>query len=407
MVLVSAVGKALIQDARDFHLRILQGKPLDGLDTSFCHWLLPRHINAAIGDIVVSAANAKGAAKTFRTVATLGFGMEDAKFRKQFQSSFRSGVSWLVGRSTHLEGAATSLISDGIAFLGTIVGLVYLGDARLFHEIEQWREQIVTEVEKSSGLTALQKSLYLVANVLATNEGKIQSKNQILPEVVAALKAKGILKYSIAPSLEVLESARRTDYERGDICTAAFRLAVLDWLSEFTPVVDLKRVTSQEVADLLHRLQGSFLRWVWENKSRVKGAEPRKWHVENEYHVQALLWVVLSPIFPDLKEEEYLASIAHLQPRADLCIPSLKLVVEVKFWYARQKPQDLIEQISADANLYLQHGSDFNEVIAVVWDDESRVEDHDLFRQGLKRIRGIRDVVFIQKPSVMRETGAH
>jgi hypothetical protein len=134
----------------------------------------------------------------------------------------------------------------------------------------------------------------------------------------------------------------------------------------------------------------------------VKGAEARKWHVDNEYHVQSVLWAVLNPIFPDLKEEEYLASVAHLQPRADLCIPSLKLIIEAKFWYPKQKPQDLIEQILGDASLYLQADSGFNELIAVVWDDESRVEDHDLFRQGLKRVRGMRDVVFIQKPSIMR-----
>jgi hypothetical protein len=401
---VSTLGKTLIRDARDFHLRILQAKATDDLDRVFCHWLL-RHQegDTSIDGLVARAAGAKGAARTFRTIATSGFGMENRDNRKQFGASFRSGVSWLVGRSTRLDGTATSLISDGVAFLGVTSGLHYLADTTLKQQCKEWREQVVAEVEKSSGLTPLQKSLYVAGNILGAADGNTPlSDSQILPEVICALAAKGIIKRSAVPCLEILETARRTDYKRDDICTAAFRLAVLDWLNDFTPVISLKSITSEDVAALLHRAQGSFLRWVWEDKPRVKGAEARKWHVDNEYHVQSVLWAVLNPIFPDLKEEEYLASVAHLQPRADLCIPSLKLIIEAKFWYPKQKPQDLIEQILGDASLYLQADSGFNELIAVVWDDESRVEDHDLFRQGLKRVRGMRDVVFIQKPSIMR-----
>ncbi len=164
-------------------------------------------------------------------------------------------------------------------------------------------------------------------------------------------------------------------------------------------------MTPDDVAKLLHRVQSSFLRWVWEEKPRVKkaGAIPRQWHIDNEYHVQSILWTILSPIFPDLKEEEYTASVAHLQSRADLCIPSLKLIIEVKFWYPNEKPQELIQQIAADASLYLKPDSGFTAMIAVIWDDEARVQDHDLFRQGLKSMRGIHDVILISRPSVMRE----
>ena len=66
----------------------------------------------------------------------------------------------------------------------------------------------------------------------------------------------------------------------------------------------------------------------------------RQWHVDNEYHVQNLLWVLLAPIFPDLDDEQYLTKIGQKNPRADLYIPSMKLIVEAKFLRAGTNAED-------------------------------------------------------------------
>jgi hypothetical protein len=57
----------------------------------------------------------------------------------------------------------------------------------------------------------------------------------------------------------------------------------------------------------------------------------RQWHVDHEYHVQNMLWFLLAPIFPDLDDEQYLTKIGQKNPRADLYLPSMKLIVEAKF----------------------------------------------------------------------------
>ncbi len=41
----------------------------------------------------------------------------------------------------------------------------------------------------------------------------------------------------------------------------------------------------------------SCKRWVWEESARRKGADPTRWLIDNEYHVQSVLWAVLYPIF--------------------------------------------------------------------------------------------------------------
>jgi REase_DpnII-MboI len=91
-----------------------------------------------------------------------------------------------------------------------------------------------------------------------------------------------------------------------------------------------------------------------------------------------LLWAVLAPAFPDLEDEENLPSIGHKKPRADLGIPSLQTIIEVKFLRASgQRPcAQIIEEIAADSSLYLSKPSAYDNIVAFVWDDcASRTEN--------------------------------
>lgn len=110
---------------------------------------------------------------------------------------------------------------------------------------------------------------------------------------------------------------------------------------------------------------------------------------------------MLAPCFPDLKEEEYTPSIGDYQPRVDLCIPSLQLIVEVKFMRASTRPKDIIEQVAADANLYFAAGSQYQHLIPFVWDDARRSEDHSSLEAGLKQIPNVADAVIVSRPGSM------
>ena len=61
----------------------------------------------------------------------------------------------------------------------------------------------------------------------------------------------------------------------------------------------------------------------------------------------------------------------------------------------------MIEEISADASLYLKAGSGFNSIIPVIWDEQSRIEDHAILRRGLNEIRGVIDSIIISRPAKM------
>ncbi len=142
-------------------------------------------------------------------------------------------------------------------------------------------------------------------------------------------------------------------------------------------------------------------RWTWEKRARTRGGESRKWHIDNEYHVQNLLYLLLAPVFLDLTDEDYTPSVGQMHPRADLGIPSLRLIIEVKFMRSNDNPQDMIEQIAADSGLYLVENSSYSQIVAFIWDDSRRSEQHDLLRVGLRQLRGVVDAVIVSRPGSM------
>jgi hypothetical protein len=190
-------------------------------------------------------------------------------------------------------------------------------------------------------------------------------------------------------------------FEEADAVRAAIRLAVLNWLRRDRPVLLPSRATVADVCNLLRRVSAGFLKWTWEEKARTRGGIARKWYVDHEYHVQNVLWLILSPIFPDLRAEDYTPQVGQTQPRADLGIPSLRLIIEVKFLRKSDTISKVINEISADSGLYLTADSIYSEVVAFVWDDARRSEQHDKLVEGLRRISGITDAVVMSRPGVM------
>jgi hypothetical protein len=219
----------------------------------------------------------------------------------------------------------------------------------------------------------------------------------------AALAPTGIFEVGDEQAAEVLSDSLQSTDELSDGFQAALRLSALDWARGRALDMDLHALTVADVVQLLRNVPRVFLRWTWEDKARTnrRGAEPRKWHIENEYHVQSLLFTVLKPIFPELDEEKYLASTGRYQPRADLCLPSLQLLIEVKHWYLGGSVKELTEQVASDHSLYLRPDSPYRSMIAVIWDDGARTEEHAEFEKGLLGLTNMRAVIFISRPSKM------
>jgi len=216
-------------------------------------------------------------------------------------------------------------------------------------------------------------------------EQVIPLANSQRTSLIEALSGYGNLKTNLETHLSKLKAVKE-NYEKGLLISSQSALGSF---------------SLEDVSKLLKRVLAGLRRWTSEGKSRTQGGQPRQWCIENEYHVQNLLYFLLAAVFADIREEEYTRSVGQKKPRVDLEIPSLKLVIEIKFWHRRDRPQKIIGEIAEDTSLYLAQGSPHEQMIAFIWDDSRRTEEHDLLESGLKTLPGIFDVVIVSRPGCM------
>jgi len=93
-------------------------------------------------------------------------------------------------------------------------------------------------------------------------------------------------------------SSEPIPYER-----ALLRSAALNWLVRTAPILTPDRVTVDALVRMLRRVPAGLRKWTWEGTPRTPANPARRWHIDHEYHVRNFLWMVLSPIFPDLDDE--------------------------------------------------------------------------------------------------------
>lgn len=107
----------------------------------------------------------------------------------------------------------------------------------------------------------------------------------------------------------------------------------------------------------------------------VSAAAPSRWLINDERDVQALLWTILAPLYGnDLVDEQYLIPSGQVQPRCDLGILSLKVIVEAKMLRAPADFRAVEEGIAADAGLYFRDLGRFDRMVVFLYDDSDRLQ---------------------------------
>ncbi len=148
---------------------------------------------------------------------------------------------------------------------------------------------------------------------------------------------------------------------------------------------------------MLGRFEDALRRWRWDTGS-VRN--PICWPITSEREVQDIVWLILRSVFDDVVDEDTLPKVGHSTYRADFGIPSLRLLVEVK--YARQAGdfKDLEKEIMEDSVAYLveAHGR-YDRILVFIYDHSSSVQEHGATINALRRLPAIEDVVIVSRPS--------
>lgn len=376
------------------------------LSLAFYHWVLataiPTEQSASMAQEL--CGEIAGGGRSIHAVAALGFLLSlDSTLIEACHESFAQGVDWLVGRNGGSQTAMASLMQP-VAHTGILIGLVAIDDEGRWNKFGAWFASLLGRLQPVlSAEDGWRQELLVMVKV--RSELELHSELQLAPgsACAAVYLAQGLAKSSSALdndfAAQLLDRIRTVVYDEPE--RAVLDLAAFRFLAQGVSQIDLRAPSLEDVGVLLRRLPSGLRRWTWEDQKKTPNSTPQKWAVENEYHFQNLLSVVLAPALPDLRDEEWLASVGQKKPRADLVIPSLHLVIEVKYWREKNAPQDLISQIAEDVSLYLKHGSPYRKVLPVIWDQGRRTEQYDLLIAGLCEIRDVVNPVVIAQPAFM------
>lgn len=346
----------------------------------------------------------------YPAVAYLGFQLDKRGVAEEGTlQSFIAGLTRMRSRTaTQLETVA----ADDVAVLGIACGIAKIGayDPAADDGAAAWFSDLVARAPDSNLWTSRLRSLaveLLDPKGLLKVSPDLQNPDEAALEL--ALSSVWPAAFQSAAWLAPESQATLLRYlltepapQPGELERSAVWLKALDVIVNRTCQALVPTVS--ETVRLLSRIQHSLKRWVWKEKSLRKSALPSRWLIDNEYDVQALLWAILYPVYgPDLVDERYLEAWGFKQPRLDLGIKRLKLIIEVKFAREPNDFKEFEEQVGGDLGIYFKNTEQFDRMVVVVYDDcdVAHMERYESLRNALMQRDEIEEVIFIRRPSMI------
>ena len=77
-------------------------------------------------------------------------------------------------------------------------------------------------------------------------------------------------------------------------------------------------------------------------------------------------------------------------------------IIEAKFARATDSLKEIQRQLAQDAAMYFPQGGQCDRMIAFVWDDAARTEEHATLIQGLEKLDHVAGVVVVSRPAKMQ-----
>ena len=137
-------------------------------------------------------------------------------------------------------------------------------------------------------------------------------------------------------------------------------------------------------------------RWRWDDDSL---ASPIRWPIVSEREVQDILWLILRSVFEEVVDEETLPKVGHSTYRADFGLPSLGVLIEVKFARQHTDFKKIEKEVMEDSVAYLRGTTRYKEIVVFIYDESASVQEHDITAAALRELGNVTDVVIVSRPS--------
>lgn len=306
----------------------------------------------------------------------------------------------LLGQAPFIDGTPMPWVSDTWAILAIKLAVDLANDADTTRKFNNWVGGFLPERLKENRLDAQERTIaeYIINGQLPIN-----------PDATVSLflHYKSLVTINDDSEKNRLKEAFYREHQAAQpdtdglplIATTVF---VLDAINRESSAVPPNSWSLTDLMTYLENVPVGLKRWTWEDKSRTKGGNAVKWYVENEYHVQNLLYALLAPTFTNIVDEIYAEPVGQKSPRIDLYLPSSNILIEVKYRKDRSKSfQDFIGEVAEDYALYRSDARfKDSEIIVFLWDHTRSTQEHQKFKEGVLKI-GFKGCVVVSSPSFM------
>jgi hypothetical protein len=332
----------------------------------------------------------------YQRCAIAGLGVLDETVSSQ-------DVSRLLGQAAKIDSTPRPWVSDmfGVMAVKWLAG--QMNDARISQEFEHWISEFLAQQVSGDHLNLFEKD---IAAYVRCSDSTVYT-SACVPLFLHYRKIRRIDDHQIRLSLISRFMAEFRSQAQEDASTTLLSLMVyvFDQISNDVAVVPPKGWNLDDLLGFLEHIPVGLKRWTWEDEGRTRSGEPIKWQVDNEYHVQNLLYVLLAPIFNDIADEVNLQPVGQKNPRIDLYLPSLHTIIEVKYRKDVKKSfQMLIGEIAEDASLYRADTKyKDSRIVTFLWDCTRSTQEHAKFKEGVLKIHGSNGCVVVSAPSTMNE----
>lgn len=369
-------ARILLREAEATLVATAQAGVLSLLETAFISWLQAKSAPPGLSDALTPPLRQYEHVALASLAEVAGWATD--------KSSLDDGLQWLAAVALDRAGVPAPVVSDGLAQI--VLGLA----ARERRWFAPWHDRVLARCAEAVTPAWLAEGGRIVRG----------GASPCAAELRIALASRGIVTSTDDEGNALLQRLLRGDLPN-DTFHAHLLLIALGWIRRSSPVVLPGQATVGIVAELLRAVPRALQQWPWEAKAKTSKSQLAKWQIDNEYHVQALLWVMLAPVFPDLRREEYAPQVGPIQPRVDFGIPSLRLLIEVKFARTRSALKDAVNEIAQDASNYFTTATGYDQLLVFLWDNAAHSEDHALIIEGMRKFDRVVDAIVISRPGHM------
>ena len=339
------------------------------------------------------------------SISSLGFSAEYSQLNDEILDRFRHSFVMLMQRDP-FKGPHVSFAYQPIIIIGLILGIKKVSDDYWQKNASKWLSSIIEKRIEKGSLSGFHSMLYCYSRYLlhgTVAELSIDPDEATIEEMSILLWAtkRGIFKNKgNSEKLSAIRHKLINQLIKEDIAVDASDKAAIIWIATSEGIsadISTYLMSPSYVSAVLSRFEDAMKRWRFDDPDKVKN--PVRWPIASEKHVQDILWLILRSYFEDLVDEDALPKFGHKYHITDFAIPSLRLLIEVKYIYKSAEFKKIEEQIMVDSVAYLSKTKDYDKIIVFIYDETSSVQEHGTTKNDLMNIDGIEDVIIVSKPS--------